>query len=157
MLYRVLADVIVALHLAFVLFVVYGRILVLRCRPALWVHLPCAVWGVMVEVAGWTCPLTPLENWFRNLGEEAGYTSGFVEHYLLSILYPAGLTRHLQMALGFTVVVVNVSVYWRIVSRARGVSVPRRTMSLLTLGLLSLLLLTWAWGTQPLLSRSDGN
>jgi len=157
MLYCILADFVVVLHLVFVLFVVCGGILVLRWRPALWVHLPSAVWGIWIEVAGWTCPLTPLENWLRDMGEEVGYTSGFVEHYLLSILYPAGLTRNLQMALGFTALAVNVVVYWRIFSRARGVSVPRRTLSLFALGLVSLLILTWAWGTQLLLSRSDVN
>jgi len=84
MLYRILADFVVALHLVFVLFVVCGGLLVVRWRPALWVHLPSVVWGVLIEVAGWTCPLTPLENWLLNMGGEVGYTSGFVEHYLLT-------------------------------------------------------------------------
>ena len=119
MAYRILADFVVVVHSGFVLFVVLGGILALRWRSAMWIHLPSAFWGVLVEVAGWTCPLTPLENWLRDAGEEAGYTGGFVEHYLLSILYPARLTRNLQMALGLVVLAVNVPVYWRVFSRAR--------------------------------------
>jgi hypothetical protein len=118
MAYRILADFVVVVHSGFVLFVVLGGMLVLRWRPAMWIHLPSAVWGVLIEVAGWTCPLTPLENWLRDVGEDAGYTGGFVEHYLLSILYPARLTRNLQMAFGLVVLAVNVPVYWRVFSRA---------------------------------------
>jgi hypothetical protein len=119
MAYRLLADFVVVVHSGFVLFVVLGGILVLRWRPAMWLHLPSAVWGVVIEVAGWTCPLTPLENWLRDAGEDAGYTGGFVEYYLLSILYPARLTRNLQMAFGLVVLAVNVPVYWRVFFQAR--------------------------------------
>jgi hypothetical protein len=92
---RILADCVVVVHLGFVLFVALGGMLVLRRRSIMWLHLPAVAWGVVVELAGWTCPLTPLENWLRGVDEEASYGGGFVEHYLLAILYPEGLTRHL--------------------------------------------------------------
>lgn len=114
MVFRVLADVLVLLHLAFVLFVVFGGILVLR-RP--WwarIHLPVAVWGALVELAGWVCPLTPLEVRLRVLGGEAGYAGGFVENYLIPLLYPGSLTRDAQIALGLLVVAANLLIYGRI-------------------------------------------
>ena len=119
MAYRILADCVVVVHLGFVLFVMLGGILVLRWRSVMWLHLPAAVWGVLLELAGWTCPLTPLENWLQDMGEEAGYRTDFVEYYLLSILYPEGLTRNLQMVLGFAALAMNLPVYWRVFSRAR--------------------------------------
>ena len=119
MAYRILADCVMVVHLGFVLFVVLGGMLVLRWRSVMWLHLPAVVWGALLELAGWTCPLTPLENWLRDMGEEAGHQGGFVEYYLLSILYPEGLTRNLQMALGFIALAVNLPIYWRVFSRAR--------------------------------------
>jgi hypothetical protein len=116
MAYGILADLVMVAHLGFVLFVVLGGVLVLYWRPALYVHLPAAVWGVLIEFAGWTCPLTPLENWLRQLGQEAGYTGGFVEHYLLAVLYPESLTRKVQITLGAVVLVVNLLLYWRVYS-----------------------------------------
>jgi hypothetical protein len=91
--YRLLADLVVVVHLGFVAFVVAGGLLVLRWPRLAWAHLPCAVWGALIEFAGWVCPLTPLENDLRRLGGEAGYEGGFVERYLTSVLYPHGLTR----------------------------------------------------------------
>ena len=117
MVYGLLADLVVVAHLSFVLFVALGGVLVWRWRPALYFHLPAVVWGILIEFAGWTCPLTPLENWLRQLGTEAGYTGGFIEHYFLALLYPAGLTRNVQMTLGAVVLVVNLLLYWRIYSR----------------------------------------
>jgi hypothetical protein len=116
MAYGILADLVMVTHLGFVLFVVLGGVLVLYWRPALYVHLPATVWGVLIEFAGWTCPLTPLENWLRQLGQEAGYTGGFVEHYLLAVLYPESLTRKVQITLGAVVLVVNLLLYWRVYS-----------------------------------------
>lgn len=118
MLYRVLADFVVVIHLAFVLFVVAGGLLVLR-RPRLaWLHVPAAAWGALIEFAGWICPLTPLENRLRRLGGEAGYPGGFVEEYLLGILYPSGLTRTHQLVLGALVLALNLTVYgWLLVRR----------------------------------------
>jgi len=115
MAYRIAADVLVVLHLTFVLFVVLGGLLVLRRRKWAWIHLPVATWGAMVEFQGWVCPLTPLEVRFRVLGGEAGYAGGFVEHYLIPLLYPGTLTRGHQIALGLLVVVLNLFFYgWAI-------------------------------------------
>ena len=117
--YRVLANVVVVVHIAFVLFVVFGGLLVLRNPRLAWLHLPAAAWGVMIEFAGWTCPLTPLENEFRLRGGEAGYSGGFIEHYLLPILYPTGLTRGAQFVLGSLVLVLNLALYALLLARRR--------------------------------------
>ncbi len=121
MTWRVLADAVVVLHLGFILFVVLGAFLVLK-RPALaWLHLPVVVWGAWIEFSGWICPLTPLENRLRLLGSESGYSGGFIEHYLLPVIYPDGLTRNVQLALGIAVLAINLTVYgllWRRRTRA---------------------------------------
>ena len=119
MTYRILADLVVFVHLGFVLFVAFGGILVFRWRSVLWVHVPAVVWGILIEFAGWTCPLTPLENWLRSWGRERGYEGGFVEHYLVSILYPETLPRGFQIILGFAVLLINLIVYWRVFSHQR--------------------------------------
>jgi Protein of Unknown function (DUF2784) len=115
--FRLLADVTVLLHLAFVLFVVLGGLLVVRWPRLAWVHLPSAAWGAWVEFAGWICPLTPLENWLRAQGGGAVYESGFLERYLVPVLYPVSLSRELQAVLGCLVVLVNAAVYWMILRR----------------------------------------
>ena len=117
MIYRILADLTVVTHLGFVLFAVLGGLLVLRWPRAAWVHLPAVAWAALIEFAGWICPLTPLENWFRRQGGTAGYETGFVEHYLLPILYPSGLTRQVQIVLGLFVLLVNVGVYGWVIGR----------------------------------------
>lgn len=106
-------------HFAFVLFVVLGGLLVLRWRRIAWVHLPCAVWGALIEFAGCICPLTPLENWLRRRAGGADYSGGFIEHYVMPILYPVGLTRPVQIALGTAVIVVNVGLYCWILRRQK--------------------------------------
>lgn len=111
MLYRILADLVVLVHFAFVLFVVLGGLLVLRWPKWMWVHLPAAAWGVLIEVFGWICPLTPLEVDLRRKAGSTGYEGGFVEHYILPVLYPAELTREVQWMLAGLVVVVNLVVY----------------------------------------------
>jgi hypothetical protein len=122
MTYRVLADAVLLLHLAFILFVVLGGWLV-AIRPKLvWLHLPVVAWGASVEFFGLTCPLTPLENWLRDRGGESGYSGGFIDHYLMPLMYPAGLTRGMQLVLGGMVVAINVAAYtwiWRRRRRAR--------------------------------------
>jgi hypothetical protein len=119
-LFRFLADMTVVAHLAFVLFVVFGGLLVVR-RPWLaWVHLPAAAWGASVEFAGWICPLTPLENWLREQGGGPVYTSSFVERYIVPTLYPASLSRDLQWVLGSLVIVINAAVYFVVVRRRAG-------------------------------------
>ena len=111
MLYRALADLTVLTHLAFILFVLLGGLFVLRWRWVVWAHLPAATWGVAVEFCGWYCPLTPLENALRLASGSSGYPSGFIEHYILPIIYPVELTRDLQMVLGSVVVLLNLAVY----------------------------------------------
>jgi hypothetical protein len=119
MLYRVLADLVVLAHLAFVLFVVGGGVAVLRWPRLAWLHLPVAAWGALVEYAGWICPLTPLEDALRQAGGQAACTGDFVTRYLIPVLYPVALTRDVQVALGSVVVLVNALVYWEVVRRAR--------------------------------------
>jgi len=120
MIYRTLADLVVVIHLAFVIFAVAGAFLVLRWRRLAWVHIPAAIWAALIEFAGWICPLTPLENRLRMLAGGGGYQGGFVEHYIVPILYPGTLTRGLQIALGLLVLVINAGVYgWLIVHRRK--------------------------------------
>jgi hypothetical protein len=117
--YRALADTVVLLHLAFVLFVVLGGLLVLRWPRMAWAHLPAAVWGAAIEFGGWICPLTYLENHLRLLGGGAAYRGGFVDRYILHILYPQGLTRGTQVVLGIVVLAINGYVYSRLAARRR--------------------------------------
>lgn len=117
MAYRLLADATVLLHVAFVAFVVLGGLLAFRWPKLAWVHIPAAAWGAWVEFAGIVCPLTPLENWFRARGGQAAYTSDFIAHYLMPVLYPAALSRELQWALGGIVLIVNAVVYLALLRR----------------------------------------
>lgn len=114
-----LADAVLILHLAFVLFVIGGGVLVLKWPKLGWVHLPVALWGVIVEWAGLVCPLTPLENSLRQQAGAAGYGGGFIEHYIAATLYPQSLTRSIQLLLGAGVLLVNGLIYWRLLSRQR--------------------------------------
>ena len=115
--YRILADLVVGLHALFVVFVVAGGLLALRWPWVAAVHLPAAVWGALIEFQGWVCPLTPLEKSLRAAAGQAGYQGGFIEHYLLPVLYPAGLTRNVQLILGSLVIVVNLLIYGVLVRR----------------------------------------
>jgi len=123
MLYQMLADSVVLVHLVFVAFAVFGGLLVLRWKRVVWVQIPAALWAALVEFAGWYCPLTPLENWLRAKAGEAAYRAGFIEHYILPVLYPAELSAGVQMILGGAVVAINILVYWR-VYRARRARSP---------------------------------
>ena len=123
MLYRLLADLVVVLHLAFVLFVMLGGLFALRWPRAAWFHIPTAIWGAGIEFLQGICPLTPLENHLRQLGGDAGYSGGFVEHYLLPVLYPAGLNQNIQVGIGLFVLLFNVTIYavvWRRRARLQG-------------------------------------
>ena len=111
MLFRGAADLVLVVHLAFVLFVVLGGLFVLRWPRAAWLHLPAVLWGAGIEFVGGICPLTPLEIHLRRLGGEAGYAGGFVEHYILPVLYPEALTREIQYVLGGLVVGLNLAIY----------------------------------------------
>ena len=119
MYYGILADGVMVVHFGFVLFVVLGGLLVSRWRWLLWLHLAAAVWGVFIEWMGGTCPLTPLENRLHTLSGEAGYTGDFIGRYLLTMLYPEGLTRREQITLGVLVLLINGIIYSRIWTRER--------------------------------------
>jgi hypothetical protein len=109
--YPVLADLVVLVHLGFVVFVVLGGLLVMKWPRLIWIHLPAVFWGIAIELSGWICPLTPLENWLRHKGGEENYEFDFVARYLLPMLYPQGLTRRSQIVLGALVLVVNAAIY----------------------------------------------
>jgi hypothetical protein len=109
--YNVLADAIVITHFLFIIFVVGGGLLVIRWPKIAFVHLPAAVWGAAVELFGWICPLTPLENRFRDLAGETSYSGDFIARYLLPVIYPENLTTSIQYLLGGLVIAVNVIIY----------------------------------------------
>ena len=116
MIWRALADLVLLLHLCFILFVILGGVLALRWPRLASVHIPVALYGALIEFAGFICPLTPLENSFRRRGGEAGYEGGFIDHYVAAAIYPQGLTRTAQLVLGVAVLVINGVVYtiwWR--------------------------------------------
>ena len=115
-----LANLLVVFHFAFVLFVVLGGLLVLRWRWVAFLHVPAAVWGAWIEFAGWICPLTPLENALRSAGGGGAYGGGFIEHYILPVLYPSALTRNIQLLLGSVVLVLNLAIYAYILRRSAG-------------------------------------
>ncbi len=109
--YRLLADLTLVLHLCFILFVLFGGLLCLHRVYWACLHIPAAIWGVWIEWSGRICPLTPLENHFRQLASGRGYSTGFVEHYLLPLIYPADLTVSLQVLLGALVIIINIFIY----------------------------------------------
>ncbi|MDO8947029.1 MAG: DUF2784 domain-containing protein [Desulfocapsaceae bacterium] len=121
MIYRIAADAILLFHLSFTLFTVMGGLLVLRRPSLLCVHLAAVFWGVVIEWADWVCPLTPLEKLFRERGGEAGYAGGFIEHYVVLLLYPENLTIELRYLLGMALVAANLIIYGYVfLARRRG-------------------------------------
>lgn len=118
MLYRLLADLTLILHAVFVAFVMLGALLVLRWPRTAWLHVPAVLWGAGIEFLGGICPLTPLENHFRRLAGGHGYAGGFIEHYVVPVLYPDSLTRSVQVVLGVIVLLANLAIYgwvlWRL-------------------------------------------
>lgn len=119
--FSLLADLVVVIHFLFILFVIFGGLLVLHKRSWACLHIPVAVWGAIVEFTGWICPLTPLENWLRLQGGGPAYTSDFIDRYVVSLIYPSSLTRSQQLFLGLGVIMINGAIYgwimWRRLKR----------------------------------------
>lgn len=115
--YLLAANIIVILHLLFVVFVVLGGLLVFKWRWVVFLHIPAAVWGTLIEFQGWVCPLTPLEQKLRQAGGETGYAGGFIEHYIGPILYPAGLSSEMRIALGILLILINMVIYGWLITR----------------------------------------
>lgn len=116
---RFAADALVLLHAGFIVFAVFGGLLALRHRCWIWLHLPAAIWAATVVIMGWICPLTPWEQHLRAAAGQQGYSGGFVEHYVLAAIYPEGLTRPVQVALGAGVLAFNLIVYGVVLRRRR--------------------------------------
>ncbi len=119
MICRFLADAVLVIHLLFIVFAVAGAFAALRWRTLVWVHLPCALWAAAIELGGWICPLTPLEVALRRCAGQAGYSGGFIQHYLLPVIYPHDLTREIQIGLGIAVLVINLVAYALVVRNTR--------------------------------------
>ena len=121
--YRAGADLVVVVHLLFIGFIVGGVFLTWRWPLIIWAHIPAVIYGALVEFAGFTCPLTLLENDLRERAGEAGYRDGFVAHYLVKVIYPPGLTHGMQIGLGVLLLLVAIIGYWRFLRRrGRGVA-----------------------------------
>ena len=119
MVYRLAADLVVALHLAFIVFMVVGGFLAWRWRPVAWVHLPMVTWGVAISVLRFRCPLTPLEIHLRELAGQSGYDGGFIDHYIMAIVYPSGLTPTIQLVMAIGLALLNTAAYVGLVRRSR--------------------------------------
>lgn len=119
MMYRIATDLLVILHLGFIVFVVAGGVLCIKWRKLIWIHIPAIIWGTVIELSGWICPLTPLENYFRRKSGEAAYAGDFVSQYLVPVIYPESLTREIQWLLALAVLVINGAVYTIIVKKHR--------------------------------------
>jgi len=111
MIAKLIADSLTVIHFGFILFVVLGGIPVLKWRKFFWFHIPCVLWGTIIELTGWICPLTPLEIYFREKAGIAGYKGGFIDHYIIPLVYPQGLTRNTQIMLGIALLVINLCIY----------------------------------------------
>jgi uncharacterized protein with PQ loop repeat len=114
MLYQTLATFVAFVHFGFILFVILGGLLVLRWPALKWIHLPAAVWGAVIEIGGFVCPLTKIENAFLRRAGAAGYDGGFIAHHLFSVIYPQGLTRGMEFAIAAFVIAVNAAVYRKV-------------------------------------------
>lgn len=126
MFYLIAANLLVILHLGFVCFLILGGFLVLKWKRTLYLHIPAAVWGALIEFQGWMCPLTSLEQQLRKMGYQSGYSEGFIEHYILPLLYPSFLTSDIQVVLGTFVIIINILIYgWvimQLIRRKKGIS-----------------------------------
>lgn len=116
MAYKIAADLIVVIHFGFIIFVIFGALLILKSRKFIYLHIPAVIWAALIELNHWFCPLTVYENQFRQAANQSGYTEGFIQHYLIPIIYPSGLTHSTQQILGISVIVLNLLIYsWIIV------------------------------------------
>jgi len=109
--YALLADLVLLIHATFILFVVFGGLLVFWRHGLAWLHIPAALWGMLIEFMGWVCPLTYLENDLRTAAGASGYSGGYIDHYLMPLLYPSGLTPNMQIMLGLAVLLINTVIY----------------------------------------------
>ncbi len=107
-----LADFVLVIHTLFIVFVVFGGLIVLKWHRIIWFHIPCVIWGALIEFFGWICPLTYLENYLLELGNANSYEGSFIQHYLIPIVYPSGLTTDIQILLGSAVIVINLFIYY---------------------------------------------
>ena len=119
MTYRILADLVLVLHLLFIAFAMFGGVLALWKRWLMWLHLPALIWAALVVGLGWICPLTPMENTLRHMAGQAAYTSSFIEHYALLAIYPPGLTREIQILLAILLITGNGLIYIKLLRGAR--------------------------------------
>jgi len=125
--YQVLLDGVVIFHLAFIVFVVLGGMLVFAWPKIIWLHLPCLIWGIFIELTGGICPLTPLELYLRAKAGEPAYVGDFIIHYIDPIIYPGGLTREVQILLSALVILVNAAVYgWLLLHKKKGAMSEKR-------------------------------
>lgn len=120
MILKIVADAIVLVHLMFIIFVVTGGLFVLKWPKTAWLHIPAAIWGALIDCAGWVCPLTYVENSLRFAGGKTAYPSEFINHYVLPVIYPAGLTRNIQFVMGCIVIVLNVLIYGVLIVKTYG-------------------------------------
>lgn len=111
MFYHLLADLVVILHLIFIIFVIFGGLTVLLWQRIIWIHIPCVVWGILLEINSWICPLTYLENYFRKSAGKEDYSTGFIQQYLVPIVYPRGLEPDFQVILGLLLIIINIIIY----------------------------------------------
>ena len=117
--YKFLADLILLIHFTFILFVVFGGFTVLKLRKIIYYHIPAALWGAVIEITGWVCPLTPVEIELRVRAGSGFYTGGFIDHYLTPIVYPPGLSRQLQYYLAAGVIIINATAYYLVWKKLR--------------------------------------
>ncbi|WP_084191028.1 DUF2784 domain-containing protein [Methylomarinum vadi] len=126
---RVIADILAIIHFGFIVFVVLGGLLLFKYRWVALLHLPAVLWGALLELKGWYCPLTDWENHFRQAADQSGYSGGFIEHYLIPLIYPPALTENIQIFLGVAVIVINVFIYAHVIrslSRKNGHSFSKK-------------------------------
>lgn len=127
MIYRIVADFLVILHLVFICFVIAGGLMVIKWRWIIFLHIPAAIWGILIEFYGWICPLTPWEQQLRYAGGQAGYSGGFIDHYIIPVIYPTDFTSELQVTLGIFVFLVNIIIYGWIIYRSQNESINKKT------------------------------